>query len=246
MMFRAGLLALASLLFAHAHAGPYSEDWTRSVGVQPLYFPALDLNRLAAEDAVSEQTKGRPFRFAVGHDVSVTPSNAGFWTDDGRTARWSLPIHAEDAAHINLGFTEFSLPSGELRIVSQDGSTVAGPYRQRDLPAHGQLWTPVLMGEKSLLVLEVPSRMRTQVRLQLNRVGHGYRGFGVESVACRSGACNTDVACLGPSDPWNLPRRSVGAITVGGTDNFRCFAQQHQQRSPHAVLDRHALRDCKR
>jgi hypothetical protein len=208
-----------SLAAASAIAnGPHSFEWERSASVQPLYFPPLDLNRLAAEDSVSEQIKGRPFRFAVGHDVAITPWNAGEWSDDGRTARWSLPIHADDAAHINLGFSQFTVGSGQLQIVAQDGSVIAGPYRQRDVPAHGQLWTPVLMGEKSLVVLEVPSRERARVNVLLSRVGHGYRGFGIDSIACRSGACNTDVACLGASDPWNQQRRSVGAITVGGTD----------------------------
>lgn len=61
------------------------------------------------------------------------------------------------------------------------------------------------------------ARRRTRIRVQ----HHGTRtslaaGFGSKSAACKSGACNMDVACLAAADPWNRPRRSVGAITRNG------------------------------
>ncbi len=73
----------------------------------------------------------------------------------------------------------------------------------------------------------------------MQQVSHGYRGFGTKAPnyqqviegltgegkqSCstlgggRSGSCNQDVACLSEGDPWNLPRRSVGAYQVSGTD----------------------------
>jgi len=69
-----------------------------------------------------------------------------------------------------------------------------------------------------VVILTVPDGMLNQVSLELGQINQGYRGFGNLSKVCKSGACNMDVACLGASDPWNGPRRSVGAITRGGTD----------------------------
>jgi len=85
----------------------------------------------------------------------------------------------------------------------------------------------------------VPTRLRDQLSLTVQQVSHGYRGFGTKAPnyqqviegltgdgkqSCstlggqRSGSCNQDVACLSEGDPWNLPRRSVGAYQVSGTD----------------------------
>ena len=76
----------------------------------------------------------------------------------------------------------------------------------------------MLLNEDAVLQVRVPANQRHLVFLSLVHIGHGYRGFGHLSKACKSDACNTDVACLSANDPWNEPRRSVGAWTRGGTD----------------------------
>jgi len=156
----------------------------------------------------------------VAQAVNFNPENTGEWT---RTADgdwlWQLRIRNEHAAHLNFGFRRFDLPVGaELNVVATDGSNKVGPFTAADILPHGQLWTPVVLGEEALLHLHVPAAARRLVVLELTSVNLGYRGFGNRSKVCKSGACNTDVACLSAGDPWNLPRRSVGAWTRGGTD----------------------------
>ncbi len=183
-------------------------------------FESLDLATLDGEDAINDAAEGGPLRFAIPHEVSLTPTNSGEWSqlDEGR-AMWRLRIFAADAQHLNFGFGKFGVPVGaELRITNEDGSYQLGPFTRADQLPHGQLWTQLVPGDTALLILTVPSGLESRVSLELNRINQGYRGFGAYSSTCKSGACNMDVACLGPSDPWNGPRRSVGAITRNGSD----------------------------
>jgi hypothetical protein len=214
------LLALASPVSLADTAPPeWQRYWDDADSLKGLKFGPLDMQRLAAEDADRAMTPGSPQRFAVGHDVNLTPDQAGTWTREGELMVWRLPVNAEAAAHLNFGFSRFDLPPGaELAILSTELQQIAGPYTDADELPHGQLWTPVLQGPRAMVVLKVPAALRDQVQLTLFRVAHGYRGMGKRGAACKSGSCNTDVACLAPNDPWNLPRRSVGAITRGGVD----------------------------
>jgi len=182
-----------------------------------LNFPALDMSKIAAEDAAP---KSKPPRFAIARDVQFVPGKQGNWTEtsDGRST-WRLQVNTPDAVHLNFGFSRFKLPeSAQLLIRSNDGKGMLGPFTARDNSATGQLWTQILPGTAAEIELSVDTVERARIDLLLSRVGHGYRGFGFGGKLCKSGTCNMDVACLAGNDPWNEQRRSVAAITVGGTD----------------------------
>lgn len=187
--------------------------------VDRLRFEPLALDKLAAEDAIGDKLSGLPQRIAVAHDVALSTNTTGSWEQDeqGRWV-WQLAVEAADAAHLSFGFDRFNLPDGAaLDILSVDGKDRLGPYTRADRLPHGQLWTPVLMAERALIRVTLAAGAKPAVDLSLARIAHGYRGFGAVSKACKSGSCNTDVACLAASDPWNQPRRAAGAIVVGGT-----------------------------
>ncbi len=183
-------------------------------------FPRLDLDALSAEDLLRDIDTGAPKRFAVSIPVDLTTESHGLWvTEPDGSLLWQLRIRADSAAHLNFGFKRFALPPGAtLDIVAADGSTAIGPFTAEHMLEHGQLWTPVLLNEDAVLQVRVAADQRHLVDLSLVHIGQGYRGFGRLSKACKSGACNTDVACLSANDPWNEPRRSVGAWTRSGTD----------------------------
>lgn len=187
--------------------------------VDTVDAPRLDFEKLAREDAPADLIGGGAQRFAIAHEVALTPDNSGTWTPrkDG-TSLWRLQVRAIDAVHLNFGFSRFALPEGaELRLLSADGSFDMR-YSVADMLPHGQLWTQIVPGQEAVIALTVPADARKRVALELAHINQGYRGFGFKSAACKSGACNMDVACLAAADPWNRPRRSVGAITRNGTD----------------------------
>ena len=220
-------------------------------GVETLEYAALDLEQLAFEDDLDEAL-GEPPRFAVPHPVSKSPLLDGGWFEpvDGVSA-WKIRVSAEQAVSLNFGFRDVFLPQGaRLYVYSaeaekkavMDRFEVLGPFGPEINETHRQFWTPVLAADEAVIELNVPTRLRDRVSLELMQVGQGYRAFGQAALGyrqagfgigegkssdcsskdaeggARSGACNMDVACLAPDDPWNDPRRSVGAMVVGGTD----------------------------
>ncbi len=183
-------------------------------------FDALDMNKLAEEDALTDVKGAGPKRFAIGHELAVNPAGYGTWTtqSDGSLV-WTFDVETPDAVHLGFGFNPFHLPDGAvLTITSSDTGKQIGPFTANNNNVTGQFWTEVLMGNNARLTLTVPAGHQQDVQLRLVKVGQGYRGFGVRSKHCKSGACNMDVACLGPNDPWNENRRAVAAYTRGATD----------------------------
>lgn len=213
-------LAFAGHVAAAEQPAPHAGYLTRLDTAQTKSFVKLDLDALTAEDTLFDEVPGNPKRFAIARKVDWTTDTAGEWSrlPDGDWL-WQLRVRGDEAAHLNFGFKRFALPPGaELNIIATDGQNKVGPFTLQDMLPHGQLWTPVVLGEEALLHLRVPAAGLGEVALEFDSVNQGYRGFGSRSKACKSGACNTDVACLSENDPWNLPRRSVGAWTRGGTD----------------------------
>ena len=219
------LLALALSLAVPAGAAepdllPLAGGAKASLEAMPTSKLApLDYPKLAAEDAEADR-KGAPggFRYAQASKLALDAHGDGRWLKaaDGRMV-WHWRVRSPDALHLNFGFGKFFLPEGaQLRILAADGSAVLGPYTSAHNARQRQLWTAPLFANEAILELAVPDALRAGVELELAQVGIGYRGFGLKSKHCKSGACNTDVACLGANDPWNLPRRAVASYSLGG------------------------------
>ena len=163
-----------------------------------ISFDALDMNKLADEDALTDEKGVGPKRFAIGHEVNVTPAADGRWSTraDGSLV-WTFEVETPDAAHLNFGLNPFHLPDGAtLTIAAADGSSSIGPFTAENNNVTGQYWTQVLMGNSAVFTLNVPAGRPDEVQLALVKIGHGYRGFGARTKYCKSGACNMDVACL--------------------------------------------------
>jgi len=239
--------AVASERSAPASFSLEREALTTLSQVEQIRFDALDLDAIAAQDAMREAGGGL-LRFAHPHTVELDSNRFGQWDEAGDLSIWRFRVHAEGATLTNFGFRDVRMPDdAQLFIYSpkaaseRQGNTysVIGPYGAEINQTHGLFWTPNLVGEDAIIEVSLPTAQRDQFSLVLQQVSHGYRGFGtiaqgyqqpeVESAenakgscdtlgGARSGACNQDVACLSDGDPWNDPRRSVGAYQVSGTD----------------------------
>ena len=222
-------------------ARPQPQSWNGGFhsldSIETRTYSALDMAQVAAQDAAREAA-GSPHRFAIPHDTSIDARSAGSWEQHGERSIWRYRVKATNAASLNFGFTRYRLPpSAQLFIYDAAHRQVAGPYDAGHNEPHGQLWTPVIAANDVIIELDVASAERDDATLILGRIGQGYRGLGtatkgysqpdlgqpkIGAKACspdqvNSGTCNMDVACLGDGDPWNDPRRSVGAITLNGS-----------------------------
>ena len=188
-----------------------------SAAVPTVRLPPIDFAKVNAEDARAKESPGA-IRYAVPRTLDASPATAGIWEHgkDGRS-RWQLRVVAPDAVHLNFGFTRFRLPSSAtLRLVGPDGRAQFRAFTAADNDAHGQLWTPPVLGTSATIELTVATRERAAVELVLGRVGQGYRGFGRTAAGAKSGSCNTDVACLASDDAWTTVQRAVGVMSDSG------------------------------
>jgi PKD repeat protein len=182
-----------------------------------LELPALDMDRVRAEDAKARE-RGEPPSYARAIDVApVTPETDGTWEtlSDGSRV-WRFQVSAEGATSVEPAFTEFRLPEGAaLYVHGFDGKRVRGPYTSEHNARHGELWVPVVEGDRATieLVLE-PGVSRDAVRLSMTRVLHGYEAFWKQPVGTKeTNSCNVDVACK-QAEPWEDQVASVARITI--------------------------------
>ncbi|MCB0349238.1 MAG: trypsin-like peptidase domain-containing protein [Bdellovibrionales bacterium] len=180
-------------------------------------MPSINLKALLAEDE-ADKVNGVAPRFAYTHNVNLSPANSGAWTTEGSLSIWRLRIESKKAESINLGFTQYELPtSASLYIYSMDRTSVRGPFNSLDNNQAKQLWTPVVFGEQIVVELRVATAQKNAVSLLLTAVNHDYIGFGKPKVSTqKSGSCNVDVVC-GEGAAYQEQIRSVATISFGGS-----------------------------
>jgi len=218
----ATLAALALAGAAHARRG--AAPPSRTLAAQPLEavavlaLPPIERAALVAADASPGTGAWRtgPLRIATPSTVAVGPRDGGSWEPlpDGSWL-WRLRIHAPGATDLSLGFRRFRLPEGAtLHLASERHDYWEGPYTAADHKPHGQLWLPVVPGDRAVLELRVPAAGLGGVELELTRVARGFRDlFGLEPALADD--CNLDVVCA-VSDGWEDQIRSVGRYTILG------------------------------
>jgi lysyl endopeptidase len=218
------IMALGVIGSAFAQDGPRPAAEINAAQVKELTqvekarYKPLDLAKLALEDQVDELNNLAP-RYAYPNKVMLRPVDTGTWEPlgDGRVM-WRYHVVAPEASSLNFGFTEYELPkSATLWAYSPDFKHTAGPYTAANNSPARQLWTPVILGEEAVIEVTVLESELRDVKLQLSHIGQGYRFFGRKTAYCKSGACNTDVACIADDSPWQNVRRSTAAISEGGS-----------------------------
>ena len=229
--FTRGLLRLAlascllttavSVVDARTGAPPLSQ----TVQLEPLEqvavleLEAIDREALLAEDeAAKADSLAKPLRFASPVDMVLTTADAGTWEQAPNGGRvWRLRVHAPNATDLNFGLTRFRLAQGAtLHIWSEEYDYVEGPYTAADVSHAGDLWTPVVPGERAVLELYEPAGAEQASELVIGRVGRGYRDlFRIDEATTKADSCNIDVICP-QGDPWRDEIRSVALISITG------------------------------
>lgn len=207
-------------LFSYAqieHGGtPHSwvEKSISSVDFEVL--PSVDISSLTAEDAITEQHKDIPLRFAYAHEVDYNLINSGEWTIASDGSRiWRLGIESDDAYSLNVTFDQFVLAEGaSLFIYNEDKSHVIGSFTSENNKPSEHLGTSPVKGDKIIIELHEAADAVQKSKLSISHVAHDYKNvFKLSKAFGDSGSCNNNVACaLG--NGWEDQISSVALITL--------------------------------
>ena len=182
-----------------------------------------DIEKLQAQDLVTDQHKDIPLRFGYKHEVDLGISNAGEWTMLQNGDRiWRLAVACPEAKSINFAFDRFYLPEGSSLFIYDEGHTnQLGAYNFKSNNATKSLGVGLLFADNMVIEYYEPASKLNEGILHIKYVTHGYRNvFKHENDLSKdpfgsSGNCNNNVICpIG--DPWSDQIRSVALIVVGG------------------------------
>lgn len=205
-----GLLPLLALAMPPSGAAPLST-------VTHYTTPPLDREALLITHSRNRQTMPTPMAFADMYPVAITPASHGSWETLADGSRlWRLQIEAPGALSINLGFDRYQLPEGaSLSLYSPDAAQQQGPYGAEH-NHRGQLWTPIIEGDRLVIVVQIPAGEVDALDLRLSSINRGFREFRATE---KSGSCNVDVACS-QGDPWQSQISSVGRYSYSENGNM--------------------------
>ncbi|MDQ3192155.1 MAG: trypsin-like peptidase domain-containing protein [Bacteroidota bacterium] len=181
-------------------------------------LPFVNVATLLAEDAVEEQYKNIPFRFAYPHQVNFTTANSGKWDVLSNGSKiWRLKITSTGAYSLNLTFDEYNLPIGaKLFIYNQEKSQVIGAFTHNNNKPYNQLGTVPVEGESIIVEYYEPIGTPRSNAFKIGTVAHDYKNIFKQAVNFNnSGSCNNNVICP-LSAGWEEQIRSVALITTNG------------------------------
>ena len=190
-------------------------------------FPALDLDVLSAEDAVTATMKDAPWRFGIEHDVNWTMSTHGSWTEEDGMRVWRMGVQAEGATSWSFYLSRFAVPKGgELFVWNGDRTYFMGAFNHLNVKDWEGLALSVMEGAEVVLEYREPLSIPATGEIEVAQVVQGYRSLlrreaelQAEMSAAgpfgNSGACNINVNCP-EGDDWQVENQSVALIVSGG------------------------------
>ncbi len=189
--------------------------------VDKVVMPPVD-NEVLLEAEMARRRPGVAPQFAKAFEVDISPETHGNWeTLDNGLVVWRLIIVSKNAYSINLGFSEYYMPKGSQMIFyTPDKERIMGPFTKADNEEHAQLWTPIFEGDRLVIEVSLPARLKSALNLRLIAVNHDFLNFSKISA---SGSCNLDVVCSA-DDGWEINDiyrdaiQSVGIYGFGGTN----------------------------
>jgi lysyl endopeptidase len=212
-----------------------------------IELPALDLAKLAAEDA---GVKAGPYRYAVPIQLSASQAKSvsldnGNWSiDKNGMAVWRAEVMAKRATSIDVVLSPFRLPHGaSLSASSPDGKTNWGPYTDANNNPQETLPLPVVEGDTFVLELVLPAEQQQFARIAIAQVNQGYRGVSFDNgqPVFKAGGCNYDAVC----PEGNAYRDQIRAVVRYGVNGGLCTGtlinNTRSDRAPLLLTANHCL-----
>jgi hypothetical protein len=221
--------SLAFAAMAQVSFGGFPYNWEdKHVNSQISFntMPAIDMEALAAEDAVVDQYKEAPYRFGFEHETFFGLNQASWRSIENDKSIWQFGIECAGARTINLIFEDFYLPKGaEMFIWSADREEFLGSFNYKNNEDYRVLATSILQHDKIVVEVQTINAVKDQVSFVISMVVHGYRPVLMNHFADfdedrgpygTSGSCNNNVNCAVGS-AWQVEKKSVALILSGGS-----------------------------
>ncbi len=226
------LLIIPLILMAPVYSGaqisqggvPLKVPVLKSRGIPEKTMPAVNNLKLRREALTRfQQAKGlKPFRFAHGFDVDISPGTDGIWTPDiGGYDVWQLRIRSAEAYSLNLIFENFHLPAGaRLFLYNPDQSHILGAFTSLNNKASGKFAVLPVAGDELVVQYEVPAGAPSPNDFVIRRVNHDFTGILKNErrpLGETAGDCNIDIHCP-EGARWQDIKDAVCRMIVDGRE----------------------------
>ena len=185
-----------------------------------VVMPAVDNRKLKDDYSSSGDNALKPFRFAYGFKVSLTPENSGIWYNTAEVNVWQLRIRSVGAYSLNFILEKFRLPpNARLFLINEESGIVKGAYTSDNNSASNILAIEPIGGDEILVQYEEPVNVPFPGKFCIAKVSHDFVGVTVDPhrPLGASGACNVNVNCDQVNGTENI-RDAVCRIIVAGEE----------------------------
>ena len=180
-----------------------------------INIPIIDMPEIN-RDLLKSHEKENHFKskaFTEVFDVEINPENAGIWTKlDDEIKVWQVGVRSKGAYSILLNFMPFNLPEGtELFIYNENYTHVLGSYTHKNNRVSNVFPIEPLQGEIAYIELKIHTDAISELKLNINRVGHDYLNFFKflnNDDSPKSGDCEFDVNCL-EDEEWQVIKNAT-------------------------------------
>ena len=228
ILLAALMLWISTSAMAQIQQGGQPLHWGETApNVAYKTFPALDLDVISAEDAVTATMKDAPWRFGIEHNVNWTMETHGSWSEEDGMRVWRLGVQAEGATSWSFYLSRFAVPKGgELFVWNGERTHFMGAFNHLNVKDWEGLALSVMEGAEVVLEYREPLSIPATGEIEIGQVVQGYRSLlrreaelQAEMLAVgpfgNSGACNINVNCP-EGDDWQVENQSVALIVSGG------------------------------
>jgi lysyl endopeptidase len=174
----------------------------KSRGIPERTMPRIDNLQMQKQaiKQVSDEFNLKPFQFATGFVVNISPANAGIWTTISGYDVWQLKIRSEGAFSLSLGFDNFNLPSGaRLFIFNETEGHYLGAFTSFNNKSTGKFAVSPVAGDELTIQYEIPAGRDKQDDFEITHVNHDFVGILKYSdrrpMGKTAGSCNIDINC---------------------------------------------------